>query len=173
VGLEATHGTKEEADTHTDTGTVNAEVEDEDFAQQLQPLLDAFLVANWGDSMRGAMQVHAPSLIDRKTSLLKSVLMALLNEPSFRVEYGKSTNIDVINYVLDIPTKKAFDSDKLAVTKAGNQNAKVNTDPNPEGGRPTDAQNNGKNPKPKKQARRTSGNQRLGDKRRRLERLRS
>lgn len=155
VGLEAEHGTKEEAGTHTDTGTVNAEVDDEDFARQLTSLMDAFLVANWGESMRGAVHVHAPSLVDRKTQLLKSILMALLNEPSFRVEYGKTANIDVINKVLDIPAQKVFDSSQLAVAKT--PTGDPNLDPNPEGGRPANAPAKTK-PKPKGSTTRTTGN---------------
>jgi hypothetical protein len=113
VGLEAKHGAKEEATVHTDTGTINAEEEDEMFARACQPLVDAVLMANWGDRAKGAIEIAPPSLIDRKEQTMRAILMALFQEPAVRIEGAQSLDVDKIMSTLQIPTKVPFDGARL------------------------------------------------------------
>jgi hypothetical protein len=141
VGMQGSHGTQAEADVHTDTGTINAEEEDEEFAYACQPLVDALLVANHGPRAKGAVGIRPPSLIDRKAQVLRAILMALLAEPGVRIEASKSLDIDKMFSVIDAPQKKPFDGD--AAEKSGQKKQPTagtngrGSQPNPEGGRPT------------------------------------
>lgn len=138
TGLEGKHGTKEEAGVHTDSGTVNAEIEDQFFARACQPMVDSFLTLNFGDSAKGAVRIAPPSLVDRKTSILRALMLALLNNPEVAQEFARTMDVDNAMDTLGAPRlkNKEFDPAKVVATPADTQQKQRNQ-PEPQGGSPT------------------------------------
>lgn len=143
TGLEGKFGTKAEAGVFTDTGTYVAEAEDEDFARQCQPLVDMLLAVNYGEQARGRVRIKPPSLVDRKASVVRAVLLAMLNNQDVNTEMAATIDVDALLKTLDIDTKKPFDADavlKLVQDKLKKPEPGPDADPNktpePEGGRP-------------------------------------
>lgn len=145
TGMEGKHGTKAEAEEHTDTGTLNAEMDDREFARQCQPIIDALLVVNAGPKARGRVQIKCPSLVDRKAAVLKAFLLGLLNEPHIARSIATSVGdkfSDVFK-VLGIPNQEVFDAAKMMQEVEADRNKtsanvpdKRTKNPDPQGGRP-------------------------------------
>lgn len=76
-GREGEHGTKAEAGIHTDTGVISAELDDDDIAQQLQPVVDALLVLNYGPDAAGTIRIDPPPLVDDKADRALGVIDAV------------------------------------------------------------------------------------------------
>jgi len=145
VGLEATHGTKEEAGVHTDTGTVNAETEDEGFARAVQHLIDADLELNFTPRAKGKIRIKPPSLVDRKTAVVRAVILAMMNHPAVALAISKCVDVNQAFRVLDIALSSKFDAkaidDAVKATQPPAATATTGAGrgtPSPEGGRPTD-----------------------------------
>jgi hypothetical protein len=114
VGMEGQHGTKAEAGEHTDTGTINAEADDEQFARQCQPLVDANLVLNRSAKARGKVRIKPPSLVDRKTAIYKAVLLALTNDSAISQELASTPGVvKALMNVLDIKGETDFSVENL------------------------------------------------------------
>lgn len=77
VGLEGEHGTKAEAQTHTDTGVIGSQLILNDIANQLQPLVDALLVLNFGPKAAGSVKIAPAPLIDVKADRAMKIIAAL------------------------------------------------------------------------------------------------
>lgn len=155
TGLEAEHGTKAEAGVHTDTGTVNAETDDERFARWCQVLVDALLVANFGQRAKGRVRIKPPSLVDRKSSVLRAFLLAIGNSTEVQRELAATADVTRILRVLDVPLLPGKKYDPEAVQKdveAGRKKPDPgpNKQPEPQGGRPS-----GTKAKPKPTKRKT------------------
>lgn len=144
TGLEADKGSRADAEVHTDTGTINAEEEDEDFATQCQPLVDAYLTANHGERAKGVIAIKPPSLIDRKSQVLKAVLMSIMNNPDACIEFARVADVNKISSILDIPLTSGYKGEnimknvKAAAAKKNNLTPKKPAG-DPSGGRPTNA----------------------------------
>lgn len=135
TGLEAAHGAKADADVHTDTGTLNSELDDTDFADQLQPLVDAVLVANKGERAKGKVRINPASLVDRMASTLKALLLAGVNIPEVAVELYRTMDVNKMLKTLNVGTVKPFDNKSIKIEKSEPIPAKPGT-PEPQGGRP-------------------------------------
>jgi hypothetical protein len=136
VGLEAEHGAKEDAGVHTDTGTVIAETEDEAFAKKCQCLVNNFVVLNFSAKAVDKIIIKTPSLIDRKTSILRAFLLALLNDPEVVEEVIKTADMDRAMDVLQITRKKTFDAQAVTTTKEKRAKAKSRQQEKASGGEP-------------------------------------
>lgn len=139
TGMEGKHGTKAEAEEHTDTGTLNAEIDDRDFAAKCQCLVDAALVVNFGEKARNRVRIKCPSLVDRKAAVLKAFMLAAMNDPILAVQNTKTADMDKIFKALGIPSFTPFNRDELdkAVKDQQKQsNQKKIKTPDPQGGRP-------------------------------------
>ena len=137
VGMETKHGQKADAEEHTDTGTLNAEVDDREFALECQPLADALNAVRYGERTIGAMRIKPPSLVDRKAQVMKAVMLSLNNDPSIAHESCGTLDMDKIYKALGLPLKGTFNADdvKKAVQQAS-QKKLDRQQPNPQGGRP-------------------------------------
>lgn len=135
TGKEAEHGAKADADTHTETGTQIAELEDRDFASQVQPLVDAALVLNRGIGRKGTVRIVPPSLVDRKTSYLKAFMLACMNDPAIAQVMMETIDVDHELDFIGITRKTNFDPKKVIAARKAQ--SKQNTNKKPEGGRPT------------------------------------
>lgn len=140
TGLEGKHGTKAEAGVHTDTGTTVAEIDNIDFAQQCQPLADAIITLNRGESYQGRVEIRADSLIDRIAPILKAFMLAALNDPTFVEEFSNSVDITDALKKLGMTTLKDFDPKamKARIDKNSQPQENKSKNPEPQGGRPTE-----------------------------------
>jgi hypothetical protein len=143
TGLEAQHGTKEEAGVHTDTGTMSATKEDMWFASAVQSIANALLELNHGQSAIGKILVKPSSLVDRKVQAAKAMLLAFSNEPNLARELAATVDVNQLINLLGLSTLKKFDIDSVmeavkeasaAKQQAGPQ--KRPGTPEPQGGRP-------------------------------------
>lgn len=133
-GLEGQHGTKAEAEVHTDTGTMNSENDDKEFAVQVQPLIDAVLAVNVSEKARGTVRISCPSLVDRKTSVLKSLILAGMNVPVIAGEVMATLDVTSALKFLGLRTLKDFEP--AEAIKSLTQVNKPKAVSDPQGGRP-------------------------------------
>lgn len=139
TGLEGQHGTKAEAGEHTNTGTFNAESDDEGFSRAVQPLVDANLMLNFSPKAKGRVRIKPPSLVDRKASLLRALLMGLINDKQISARVAKIPGLmDALLRALDVTSGGKFDADSINtdVDQPPKVRDEARRSPEPEGGRP-------------------------------------
>lgn len=105
-GLEGQHGTKAEAGVHTDTGMLASELDDDDIAQQLQPMVDAVGTLNFANYKPGDVFIDPPPLVDAKTQQYTAFLQALAGNADIAVALAKYADVDELLTGLDIPIKE-------------------------------------------------------------------
>src|ERR1019366_10568860 len=70
VGLEASHGTRADAETHSESSVLDSEIVDRDFAGQFnRGVVDDVLTLNFGPQARGAVWVEPSPISDKKTEM--------------------------------------------------------------------------------------------------------
>ena len=80
VGLESRHGSRADAQTHTDTGTLDCELIDRDLADAVtRDVLDELLVLNFGSAAHGAVAIEPAPIEDQSLGILRGVLSQLLS----------------------------------------------------------------------------------------------
>jgi hypothetical protein len=104
VGMEGKHGTKAEAQTHTDSGVTIAELYLDDFAEQLQPLVDAVLILNDGPGAKGTCCIDPPPLQDTKSEYQKYWLDKCTTQTPVGAAMGKITDMVKIAKDWEVPT---------------------------------------------------------------------
>jgi hypothetical protein len=79
VGLESRHGSRADAQTHTDTAVLDCELIDRDIADAVtRDVVDELLALNFGQSARGAVAIDPSPIETDSLNLLQDVLSALL-----------------------------------------------------------------------------------------------
>jgi hypothetical protein len=79
VGLESRHGSKADAERHTDTATLDSELIDRDLADAVtRGVLDELLVLNFGQRARGAVAIEPAPIETDGLGVLRGVLTTLL-----------------------------------------------------------------------------------------------
>lgn len=136
-GLEGQHGTKAEAGIHTDTGTMNSENDDKDFARQVQPLLAATLAVNVSEKACHNVRISCPSLVDRKTEVIKAFILAAMNVPALAGAIMECLDVTKGLKFLGFSTMQDFDP-KKAIESLTQVN-KAPATPEPQGGRPKES----------------------------------
>jgi len=92
TGLEARHGSKADAQTHTDTGTLDSELIDRDIADAVtRDVVDELLVLNFGQHAHGAVAVEPAPIEDDSIGVLRGVLTDLIARDANAI----SSKIDV------------------------------------------------------------------------------
>jgi hypothetical protein len=105
VGLEASHGTRADAETHSETSVLDSELVDRDFAAQFSAgVVDDVLMLNFGSQARGAVWVEPSPISDTKTEMVQAVLTALLREPQLAGSVVKRIDVEALLEDLDVPT---------------------------------------------------------------------
>ncbi len=130
--MEGKHGTKAEAGVVTDTGIIAAELDDDDIAMQLQPLIDAVLVLNKGEKARGAVKIKPAPLVDHKTVVFSSALDAMLKDTATGPQIIAAMDVQQMLEQLDIPVlegAKLNESMKKAADLAMQNQAAPKPDP--------------------------------------------
>lgn len=106
VGLEAKHGSRADVKQHSDTGTLDAEMIDQDIAGTInKQIVDPTLVYNFGESARGAVYI-TPAPISTDTmqtrfEILKAILANTVTGPQVLARF----DIDGLCDDLDVPLK--------------------------------------------------------------------
>jgi hypothetical protein len=86
AGLESRHGSKADAQTHTDTGTLDCELIDRDIADAVtRDVVDDLLVLNFGQRARGAVAIDPSPIETDSLGILRDILTALLARGSGEV----------------------------------------------------------------------------------------
>jgi hypothetical protein len=92
TGLESRHGSKADAETHTDTATLDSELIDRDIADAVtRGVLDELLIFNFGQRARGAVAIEPAPIETDGLGVLRGVLTSLLAKN----EAEASSRIDV------------------------------------------------------------------------------
>jgi hypothetical protein len=106
VGLEATHGTRADAAVHTDTGLLDSELIDLDFAFAVsQQLVNPLLVANFGPAARDAVAIEPNPLADDSTQTNRQVIAALLSNSELGKTVADKIDVNALLADLAVPTK--------------------------------------------------------------------
>lgn len=79
TGLESRHGSKADAETHTDTATLDSELIDRDIADAVtRGIVDELLVLNFGKRARGAVTIEPAPIETDALGVLRGVLTTLI-----------------------------------------------------------------------------------------------
>ncbi|MDB5294096.1 MAG: hypothetical protein JWO31_79, partial [Phycisphaerales bacterium] len=129
TGQEAEHGSRADAEQHTDTATLTTQVIGNELAFQAQPLADWLAGFNFG-LPAGTVRVQQAELVDRKRAARKATFDTLLQtDDAFRAEVIRITDVDQIMDEQGLPRKHDFDEAKVAADRAQQKAAGADGDP--------------------------------------------
>jgi hypothetical protein len=104
AGLEAAHGTRADAAVHTDTGLLDSELIDLDFAAAVnQQLVNPLLVANFGPDARDAVSIEPNPLTDDATQTYRTVIQSLLTNSALGPQVAARIDVDALLADLAVP----------------------------------------------------------------------
>ncbi len=104
VGLEAQHGTRSDAELHTESGTVDCELVEASFAAAFNAqVVDDLLVANFGPAARGAVRVDPSPITDARQQAAQAVLSALLGNGATAADVAQRIDVTAVLRDLDVP----------------------------------------------------------------------
>jgi hypothetical protein len=155
VGMKNEDG-KANTGEHKDTSSKVSQLEDQDFARQLQSLVNAILVINRGPLKRNTVMIAPPSIVDNKRAYVKAILLAAMNDPTIAREMLRVIDVNQELANIDIRTVDQYSADRIekadkaaADMKAKQTQTNTNKQPKSQGGRPTKKE--GGNPKSRPQ----------------------
>ena len=104
AGLESTHGTRSDAAVHTDTGLLDSELIDLDFAAAVnQQLVNPLLVANFGEAARDAVKIEPNPLSDDSAVTNRAIVQSLLSNPALGPQVAAKIDVDALLADLAVP----------------------------------------------------------------------
>ena len=104
VGLEAQHGTRADAELHTESGVVDCELVEASFAAAFnRQVTDAVLAANFGPGARGAVWADPSPIADAKQQAAQGVLSALLSNAATAAAVAGRIDVGALLQDLDVP----------------------------------------------------------------------
>jgi hypothetical protein len=104
AGLESTHGTRADAAVHTDTGLLDSELLDLDFAAAVtRQLVNPLLVANFGPAARDAVSIEPNPLADDATETNRRIVQSLLANPTLGPQVAAKIDMDALLSDLAVP----------------------------------------------------------------------
>lgn len=110
TGMESEHGSRADADTHTDSGIEDAEGLDDDIADQVSAgLADDILVLNYGEGARGSFRVKAAAILDARMRQIREFMRLLMANPAVAFHMARRADLRQILTELDIPQDPEFD----------------------------------------------------------------
>jgi hypothetical protein len=105
VGLEAQHGTRADAQQHSESGVLDAELVDAAFAAAFNAgVVDDVLAANFGPAARGAVRVDPSPIADAKQQSLQAVLQALIGNAATATAVASQIDVAAVLQDLDVPS---------------------------------------------------------------------
>ncbi len=104
VGLDTQHGSRADAQQHSESSIIDSELIDQDFASAFnKQVVDDVLTLNFGPDARGAVWVDPSPISGAKTDTVKSVLTALLGNQQTAAPVAGRIDIDALLDDLDVP----------------------------------------------------------------------
>lgn len=129
VGLEAKHGSRADVQTHSDTGTYDAEAIDRDIAIAVnQQIVDEILVMNFGEDARGAVYADPSPISTYAQQTRLEVLKAILANAQTGPLAYQQIDVRGICDDMDVPLLK-----QLATTEKNTNEAQVVSSPGASG----------------------------------------
>ncbi len=108
VGLEAQHGSRADAQAHTDTGTLDCELIDRDLARAINAgIVDPLLAMNFGTAARGAVYAEPAPIEDDSIETYKTLLNALLADQNAGPDVARKIDVDALLESVNVPTHAA------------------------------------------------------------------
>jgi hypothetical protein len=103
AGLESTHGTRADAAVHTDTGLLDSELIDLDFAAAVnRQLINPLLVANFGHAARDAVTIEPNPMSDDSAQTNRAIVQSLLSGPA-SASIADKIDVDALLADLAVP----------------------------------------------------------------------
>ena len=104
TGLESQHGSRADAQQHTDNGVLDAELVDAAFAAAFNAgVVDDVLAVNFGPAARGAVRVDPSPIADAKQQSAQAVLLALLANAATAPAVAGRIDVAAVLQDLDVP----------------------------------------------------------------------
>jgi hypothetical protein len=104
VGLEAQHGTRSDAELHTESGTVDCELVEAAFVAAFNTqVVDALLTMNFGPGARGAVWADPSPIADARQEAAQAVLSALLANGATAPAVAQRVDVSALLQDLDVP----------------------------------------------------------------------
>jgi hypothetical protein len=104
VGLEAQHGTRSDAQQHSDSSICDSELIDAELAASFnRGVIDELLEQNFGPAARGAVRVEPNPISEDRTRVALQVLLTGLNHPKSATDINKWVRYRDLLEDLDIP----------------------------------------------------------------------
>jgi len=109
TGMEGTHGTKAEAESHANVSLMVAELFLQEICRYINwYLINPLLVWNYGPKAENTVTLKTEKLIDEQKLLLRSIMSTVLSGNPMLLE--ELLNMDVILEMLDLPSKEQADA---------------------------------------------------------------
>jgi hypothetical protein len=104
VGLDTQHGSRADAQQHSESGVIDSELVDADFAAAFNTgVIDDLLEVNFGVAARGAVTVDPSPISDTKTQAAQAVVTALLRNRVTAESVARRVDVGALLQDLDIP----------------------------------------------------------------------
>jgi hypothetical protein len=108
AGLEGTHGTRADAAVHTDTGLLDSELIDLDFAAAVnRQLINPLLLANFSPAARDAVTIEPNPLADDSTETNRRIVQSLLLSPDLGPKIAARIDVDALLADLAVPVARS------------------------------------------------------------------
>jgi hypothetical protein len=104
VGLDTQHGSRADAQQHSETSAVDSELIDKDFASAFNTgVIDDLLTLNFGPAARGSVFVQPSPINDIKSQTVRAVLAALLANNQTAESVANRIDVEALLADLDVP----------------------------------------------------------------------
>jgi len=105
--LEGNYGTKAEASVHAGAALRNMELMDEYITRFVNwHVVDQLLALNFGQAMRGAVQLKSSPILDEKREFLQEIFLTILKDPSGAIELMDQIDGQAIQERLNVPLRE-------------------------------------------------------------------
>ncbi len=113
TGLESQHGTRSDAQTHTDSAVLDCEmIEAELFGQINRQIIDDILVLNFGAAAAGSVYAEPAPIADDKAQVNRDILARILATPAGFEAFARYADIGAALQQLGVPLRA--DADEFA-----------------------------------------------------------
>jgi len=104
TGLESDHGSRADAETHTDTSLTDSELIHAEVCSQLtQCVIDELLALNYGPDACGSVYLTPAPLQGAKRDLLAQLFAAAWKDPQTLQQFIAQTDMDAVFDLMDVP----------------------------------------------------------------------
>ena len=106
VGLEAQHGTRADAQLHTESGVIDCELVESALAEAFnRQVVDEVLAVNFGPDARGAVWADPSPIADAKQAAAQAVLSALMGNADTAADVARRVDVAAVLKDLDVPVR--------------------------------------------------------------------